>query len=273
MTTSDTRRRVEPRRSVLPRDVAMQLAATEYGRLLDLLADLGPEDWSLRTDCTEWDVRELAAHNLGMAEMAASMRENLRQNAAARRRGGVFIHALTGLQVEERRGMTPAALVERYAEVGPLAARGRRRTPGIVRRTAMPGTQPVGGSQERWTFGFLVDTILTRDTWMHRIDIARATRRDLVLTADHDGVLVGDVVAEWATRHGSPCTLTLTGPAGGRWSFGTGGPELELDAVEFCRIVSRRSPSCADTSAGALVSAHGDGRPPGAGLLDVHVPF
>jgi len=32
----------------------------------------------------------------------------------------------------------------------------------------------------------------------------------------------------------------LTGPAGGSWTFGSGGPEIELDAVEFCRILSGR---------------------------------
>lgn len=67
-----------------------------------------------------------------------------------------------------------------------------------------------------------------------------ATGRPLVLTPDHDGVLVDDVVREWAARHGQPCTLTLTGPAGGSWQFGTGGPSHTLDAVEFCRILSSR---------------------------------
>ena len=61
---------------------------------------------------------------------------------------------------------------------------------------------------------------------MHRIDTAEATGRPLVLTAEHDGVLVADVVTEWAGRHGAPFTLQLTGPAGGSWSAGTGGEEL-----------------------------------------------
>ncbi|GAA1273464.1 hypothetical protein GCM10009609_40700 [Pseudonocardia aurantiaca] len=242
-----------PRRSALDHERAMRLAATEYGRLLDLLRELTPEDWTRRTDCTAWDVREVAAHNLGMAEMAASPEEQQRQNQEAARRGGVFIDALTGLQVEERRDMSPAEIVDRYAEAGPLAARGRAAAPVEVREAPMPGPIEIRGVLEHWTVGFLLDTILTRDTWMHRIDVARATGRDLVLTPDHDGVIVADVVAEWAGRHGGGCTLTLTGPAGGRWTFGSGGPEFELDAVEFCRTVSRRAK--------------------GRGLLDVEVPF
>lgn len=56
--------------------------------------------------------------------------------------------------------------------------------------------------------GYLIDTIMTRDSWMHRIDVARATGAGLLLTADHDGHIVGDVVAEWAGRHGAPYQLT-----------------------------------------------------------------
>lgn len=106
----------------------------------------------------------------------------------------------------------------------------------------MPGDQPTGpdAPSEPWSFGFLVDVILTRDTWMHRIDIARATGRDPVLTPEHDGVLVDDVVREWAQRHGEACSLVLTGAAGGSWAFGTGGPELRADVVDFCRSLSGR---------------------------------
>jgi uncharacterized cupin superfamily protein len=88
---------------------------------------------------------------------------------------------------------------------------------------------------------------------MHRIDLVRATGAEHVLTAEHDGVIVADVVAEWGRRHGRPYTLHLTGPAGGLWSNGSGGQELELDALEFCRILS--------------------GRGHGEGLLATEVPF
>lgn len=243
----------ELRRPQLTRGVAMRLAATEYDLFHDQLRSLSGADWSRPTDCPDWDVRRLAAHVLGMAEMAASIRENLRQTRAARRRGGVFIDAMTAVQVAERSDLSPGQLVERFARVAPRAARGRRRTPGFLRRRAMPEPQRVGGQLETWSIGFLVDVILTRDTWMHRVDVARATGRELTLTADHDGVLVADVAAEWAQRHGQPCTLTLTGPAGGTWTWGSGGPTLELDAVDFCRLLS--------------------GRGHGEGLLAVEVPF
>lgn len=96
-----------PRASALGRDTAMRLAATEYDRVVALLEGLAPQDWAKPTDCPAWDVRAVAAHLLGMAEMSASMRESMRQVKAAQARGGVFIDDLTDLQVAERAGMAP----------------------------------------------------------------------------------------------------------------------------------------------------------------------
>lgn len=241
------------RRSTLDRSTALQLAATEYGRYLALLKALQLDDWSRPTDCPGWDVRAMAAHNLGMVEMAASLPELVRQFVASSRRPEVGVDALTAHQVEARAGLTPVQIIERYAAAAPLAVRGRSRRSKVLGRLPMPEKQQVGGVDELWTFGYLFETILTRDTWMHRIDTSRACGAELVLSRDHDGVLVADVVREWAGRHGMPYRLELTGPAGGSYSSG-GDAELHtLDALQFVRILS--------------------GRAPGAGLLDVLVPF
>ena len=69
-----------------------------------------------------------------------------------------------------------------------------------MRRITLAG-QPVeetGTQTEKWRLGYLTDVILTRDTWMRRSDIAAATGRAMTLTAEHDGVLVADIAAEWA---------------------------------------------------------------------------
>jgi hypothetical protein len=68
----------------------------------------------------------------------------------------------------------------------------------------------------------------------------RATGTPLYLTAEHDGVIVADVVAEWSDRHGKDFTLTLTGPAGGTWAAAANGPAMTLDAIDFCCAVARR---------------------------------
>jgi hypothetical protein len=62
-----------------------------------------------------------------------------------------------------------------------------------------------------------------------------------VLTAEHDGRIVADVVAEWARRHGEPFTLELTGPAGNLFTAGGGSSDpTAMDAVEFCWVLAGR---------------------------------
>jgi len=85
-----------------------------------------------------------------------------------------------------------------------------------------------------------MDVIYTRDAWMHRVDLARATEQPLELTSDHDGRVVADVVRDWADRHSRPFRLELDGPAGGSYASGVDGEGHSLDAVEFCRILSGR---------------------------------
>jgi hypothetical protein len=97
------------------------------------------------------------------------------------------------------------------------------------------------------------DVVVTRDSFVHRVDITRATGKPMTVTADHEGRLIADVVRDWAAHHGSAFTLRLRGPAGGVYRSGSGGADIELDALEFCRILS--------------------GRAPGNGLLATQVPF
>ncbi len=246
-----------PRRRRMDRRTAMRLAADEYARFAEAVAELADGDWTKPTECPAWDVRQLVCHVVGMAEFAGGIREGARQRklagADAARKGVEFIDALTDVQVRERADWTPEQVVRGAREVGPRAARGRRMTPFFVRRRTLPVPQLVNGRREDWTIGYLVDTVLTRDTWMHRVDVAGATGRPLHLTAEHDGAIVADAVEEWAERHGRPSSLTLTGPAGGSWSYGVGGTRIEMDAVEFCRVLS--------------------GRGTGTGLLATQVPF
>jgi hypothetical protein len=152
----------------------------------------------------------------------------------------VGVDALTAMQVEERQHLRPEELRAELHRAGPRGAKGRRRIPGFLRRGPLPGEEVVNGAPERWSLGYVTDVILTRDTWMHRLDLARATGQDPMLTADHDGVIVADIVAEWTRRHGQPYRLELTGPAGGRWRSDTSGEEIVMDATDFCRILAGR---------------------------------
>jgi hypothetical protein len=51
---------------------------------------------------------------------------------------------------------------------------------------------------------------------------------------------VADLVSEWASTHGEPFTLSLSGRPGGQFRAGTGGEHVEMDAIEFCRILAER---------------------------------
>ncbi|HET9859575.1 MAG TPA: maleylpyruvate isomerase family mycothiol-dependent enzyme [Nocardioidaceae bacterium] len=238
--------RRQPRERVLDREVAMRLAATEYERVSLLLERLLPEHWALPTDCPGWDVRAMAGHILGMAEMVAGLPEMLRQQTlagrAAKRSGAPLIDELTALQVAKNAHLSNAELIGRMRVIGPRAAKFRNRFLGLVQNRRMPEAQAMDGVEEWWTFGYLFDVVLTRDPFMHRVDICRATGLDLHVTADHEGVLVDDVARDWAGRHGEPVMLELTGPAVGTWTFG-GGERVSMDAVEFCRTVSGREPA------------------------------
>jgi uncharacterized protein (TIGR03083 family) len=240
MTTTSTTRvqDIEP----LSRAKAMALAAADYERFLDLLRSLRPDEWRRPTECEAWDVRAMACHLLAEAESHFSLREMAHQMRAYRKaKTGPMIDAMTALQVRDRADLTPDEIVARLEHAVPRSVRARRRMPGLMRRMRMKVDPPF--ERERWPLSYLMDVIYTRDTWMHRGDISRATARDSALTTEHDGRIVADVVAEWARRHGQPFTLTLTGPAGGDYVAGDGGEHIEVDAVEFCRILSGRAPS------------------------------
>jgi uncharacterized protein (TIGR03083 family) len=231
----------------LTHDEAMRLYARELRRGLDLISTLGPEDWTRQTDCPDWDVRELYLHVVGAMESGASRRELAHQFRVAllRRRttGESLEAALSATQVEERRQLSPDELVRRFAEVAPRCIRARNAIPRVVREwVRFTVDAPV---VEPWTLGYLVDVIYLRDAWMHRIDATRATGAAMVLTPEHDGTIVADVVREWAGRHGRPFHLELSGPAGGSYVGGGGGDveHLELDAVDFCRALSGRAPA------------------------------
>jgi uncharacterized protein (TIGR03083 family) len=235
---------------------AVDLAAAEYDRLVGLLESLDADDWSRPTNCEGWTVRDLSGHLVGAMRSAASVRELARQQLGAHRRakadGGDPTDHMTAIQVEETASLSVDELVAEARRLVPKATAGRRRAPGPMRRRVRFPVL-VGGDTERWTVGWLVDVCLTRDTWLHRVDVCRAVDRRPELTPDHDGRIVADVVEDWARRHGEPYHLVLTGPAGGRFGDPAVGEPLELDAVEYCRILS--------------------GRSTGTGLLRTEVPF
>lgn len=222
---------------------AAEFCATEQARLVALLRSLTPDEWRRPTDCPPWDVRAMAGHLVGSAEeatLAAVMRHaiaGLRVRRKLKLRDPV--DGINEVQIREQASRTTVELVDAFERAAPAQVR-RRRSPAWY-TPLLPIPTPLSTMSLRT----LQVVVLNRDLWIHRVDICRATGRPMELTADHDGVIVEDVVASWAGRHRQPYALVLEGPAGGTYARGDGRAELRVDAVEFCRIVSGR--------------AHGDG--------------
>ena len=239
---------------IISHEAAMNLAAIEIGRLIELVDHLRPTDWSLPTDCDGWDVKALLSHQLGAMEGSASLREFVRQYLVAtnksKRSGRPMIDEMTASQISDRAPLSPDELSARLRRRAQASVRGRRRMPALLRSMPISPGAPFAGT---WKLGYLVDTIMNRDFWMHRVDLTRATGLEMILTSEHDGVIVADVVNEWARAHGQPYRLVLDGVAGGTFAQGQKGEEIRVDAVEFCRVLS--------------------GRGHGSGLLSQKVPF
>ena len=225
---------------------AMGLTATENAVFLDVLEGIDDE-WALQTDCTRWDVRALVVHVIASAQAQASPVEFVRQLRAGRRLtveiGGThWVDGLNEAQLRARRDLPVAGLPASWERASAAALTARTRMPAPLR--ALP-VLPLGealGTDLGWKpLGYLFGIGFTRDVWMHRVDLTRAVGRPMRLMQEHDGRLVADIVAEWATLHADPFTLHLSGPAGGSYRRGTTGEVVEIDAVEFCRVLCGRA--------------------------------
>jgi uncharacterized protein (TIGR03083 family) len=221
---------------------AMAITAVENDKFAALLRNFAPDDWARPTDCARWDARALVAHVVGSAAAQASPLEFARQA----RKGRALFDAAEGehwwdgmneLQVRERARASADELIAEWETGSARALRARTRVPrALVRLPLLNLPAPVG----RQPLAYLFDVGFTRDVWMHRIDLARATNTPLDVDPDHDGRIVADLVAEWSGTHGEPFALELEGPAGGRYAAGTDGERVRMDAIEFCRVLAER---------------------------------
>jgi uncharacterized protein (TIGR03083 family) len=276
MTTVD-----QPRQDVrdIPRLThaeAGKLATAEAEQVLALLESLAGDDWAQPTDCTEWNVRDMVAHLAGAVAGYASWAEFKRQYVRNPyiKEADAMVDGINRRQILDRAELTPAALVAEFREKSLQAVRNRQRVPWIVRQLRLPMGPPLGFAP----FGYLLETIYTRDQWMHRVDIARATGRDMVITPGHDDRLVALVLRDLGRKldgqlQGRRIDLFLTGAAGGNFSFGGNGEAdatIAMDVYTFNRLASVR---LAAESALAQATISGD-RAVAAWFLDhCDVPY
>ncbi|MEO8973354.1 MAG: hypothetical protein ABI406_17345 [Ktedonobacteraceae bacterium] len=148
------------------------------------------------------------------------------------------------IQVDDRAGATPAALIDELRIVGPRAIATRKRLPVWLRVLRVP----VPGLDGIVPIGYLTDLIYTRDMWMHRLDLCRATQREMVMTPEHDGRMAALVMRDLAkklaaTMRTTSCAYHLSGSVGGTWQIGTQVPPattIHLDVLDFNLLASGR---------------------------------
>lgn len=219
------------------------MAEVSLNRFLDLVQSLSPDDWNKPTACTAWTVRDMLAHQAGAYASFASFAEFRHQYSALPKRGQLPEDATNEIQLADRLGRSPAELIAELKQAGPRAIANRAKLPLPVRLMAIP--HPISG----WlSFSHLADVIFTRDTWMHRLDISRATGREMLLTPDHDGRVVALVMRDLAQQlpgklNGRSVIIELTGIAGGQWRVGkseTPEATLRADTLDFNIYASGR---------------------------------
>jgi uncharacterized protein (TIGR03083 family) len=224
---------------------AMDLTVVEHDRFYTVLDHLQDEDWVRPTDCPGWDVRAIAVHVLASAQAQAAPRELLRQVRAGRKLGYPrWRDRANAAQLAARNNLKARELTDSWAVVSYQALHARQRIPAAVLALPLLPLGVVDGVRMGWKpVGYLYGIGFTRSVWMHRVDIARATHRPPQISPEHDGRIVADLVAEWATTHMEPFTLRLSGAAGGKFIRDRDNPGelVSLDAIEFVRVLSGRA--------------------------------
>ncbi|HEY7875297.1 MAG TPA: maleylpyruvate isomerase family mycothiol-dependent enzyme [Actinomycetota bacterium] len=228
---------------------ATALAESQNKALLHTLYSLDDAQWDAPTDCEGWSVKDIASHIYGWAQSLTSLKETRRQVGEALRRRkelGNILDAQNQVQADAGRAMSNADLLLRMEEALPRMVRRRASWGRYGRYTPIYGP-PFGLSN----LGYLCNVIFTRDVFMHRIDVTRATGTELELGPDESRI-VADIVREWGRGGSGDVRLELTGRAGGTFVAGSS-PHTKLtgDAVEFCRFLAGR----ADAS---VIEATGD---------------
>ena len=217
---------------------AMALASSQNEALLRDLRELSPSDWDRPTDCVGWSVRDIVAHLLGWAEAMTSVREATKQTVQAvqgRKAFSNLVDAQNEIQVSARRWLSTQELMGRLETALPRFVKVRNGAGKVLRRV------PYFSAPTGWTnLGFIADHIFTRDVLMHRIDIARALKTELVVDANERRV-IEDCMHEWADASGADMTLTLTGAAAGTYVAGAGeAATLSGDSIDFLRFMTGR---------------------------------
>ena len=206
----------------------------------------------------------MAGHSVGMMSDFTSYPKLMRRMQArlwARRGEEVGqrdgLDEMTAMQVADNAELTTDQLIAKGAPPGGPEG---RPVAGEAAGAVPPHADEAGhrrlpqDRESRGRCSYLLDVIHTRDPWTHRVDIARATGRDLVLIPSTTGASSPTRSPTGRPGHGVP--VCPRPHRAGRGQFHAGHEVLARvqDAVEFCRTLSGRATG-------------------GTGLLGQPVPF
>lgn len=240
---------------------AGRMAAEETRRFLDLIESLSEADWDRPTACDRWTVQDIVAHQAAHVVSFTSLKAFFGQLKPSLlrpylRQGMNLLDALNQSQVDLRARAAPADLIAEIRAAKDQSLAARARIPVWVRGPALP----MPGVDQPRSLGYLFDLIYTRDMWMHRLDICRATGRAMVIDDEYDRRTVALVVRDLALKAqhglaGRSAILDLTGSAGEVYQIGAvsnPSARVEIDAIPFCILTSGRT-TAADVLAADVV--------------------
>jgi uncharacterized protein (TIGR03083 family) len=166
----------------------------------------------------------------------------IRQYSVIPRRGQLPEDATNDLQLRERANLSPDELIAELRTAGPTAIENWAFQFRIAKLITIP--HPVGGM---FSLRHLMWVIHSRDTWMHRLDICRATGRRFEQTPEQDGRITALVMLDMErklrkTLPKQAVVFDLSGLAGGTWKIGKGEPSvmIHMDALDFSIFASGR---------------------------------
>jgi uncharacterized protein (TIGR03083 family) len=202
----------------LPRSEVLSGHIEELGRFETLLRSLGDESWRRSTRCTEWAVRDVAAHLIGTL-----------RDIGDGRLEGLTTPERVAAQVDERRGRSPAELADELHDVTKVIAD----IEAGLDDAAWNAPAPAGLAA---TLGEGVEA-LWYDAYVHGDDIRVATSQP----SERGPGLRASVshVSDLLTGRGwGPATLSLDGledfPVSG------GGDRITGDPLQFVLVATGR---------------------------------
>lgn len=224
---------------------AVQLEEAELDRVLDALRAVPPDSWSTHLPHSDRNVHAMAAHIAGGYAAQATLSE-LRRQADPwvlrfyRAHGESLAQTLVRIQIGDRLTRTPTQLIDEIDRAGHRALANRTRVfrPVSAIIGSFAGT-PLGRQIPLGPFS------ATRDLWFHRLELADVIRLPMHLSDDHDAIILAQLVrasSAQANRHlgERAVKLTISGPAGGSWRFGSRDAEpaaqIETDPLAFAKL-------------------------------------